>query len=654
MAGIRFRFGLSKHTNPSTGLARHMTDPIRRDLNVVSENFNTTAEFYKMDGRRARVDLVDGSLRNIDDAVAGTDTAADIIGVRNNQTADDVLAIGSRNLIITGSIYSFEVTGHPYTVYDVGVNGTIAGAAGSLLFNLEDTSNVTLQYLTLSADDDVFMLENSGGGSFGHLTIDHSTINAPIILDLNADDSTGQITFTNNLVDILDSSATESLAGGGIGGIVGLGLFVTGGGDPLLTVNVLKNNQFKLTNSNSNGDYRLYALDVEGSTSASPVQFPDGIKYNTITVKNNYESPAVTTRVMGFYSENIQLSGNFSNNQLTVSGYASATKPFMSAMSTDTFTIINHNFNGNRFEVTNIYSGGDGVAWSNPSGSGEVFIGGSFFNNRFIGSGNDSIGKGIEFFAGPFTIKGDFFNNQFITNDNGFNTKGLEISGTDLDIEGSFFNNTFIANNNGASEPVLLDFNNSTVIITGSFYNNQFEVTDNTSAAQASAWCVLGSSDMTIGGDVLNNYFELSNNIVSRGLEINGSLMVEGKFANNSFELVNNATSNIAIQLVKNADFQGVIQNNRIIITDSIGATNNIGFDVNVSTSEEIDFGRISGNLIQINNDSSANYGFDLETNSGTGTINFNGNSSPGELSSSNNSAVVNPPTSGNGIFYKG
>jgi len=60
----------------------------------------------------------------------------------------------------------------------------------------------------------------------------------------------------------------------------------------------------------------------------------------------------------------------------------------------------------------------------------------------------------------------------------------------------------------------------------------------------------------------------------------------------------------------------------------------------------------IRENLITIGGDQSGDYGFNLDADSGAATISFMGNTSPDELSSSNNNASVNPPTAGNGISY--
>jgi hypothetical protein len=141
--GLRFTFGLGRDFNPTQGVVRHMTDPIRRDLNVVSTGLNTAPEFYMTDGHRTRVDLITANDdRTIDNAVnPASGTAADIIGVNGNRSVanDQALSLGSRNLTITGGKYQFTANGHLYTITTVGNNGTLTAASGENLFELNGT-----------------------------------------------------------------------------------------------------------------------------------------------------------------------------------------------------------------------------------------------------------------------------------------------------------------------------------------------------------------------------------------------------------------------------------------------------------------------------------------------------------------------------------
>jgi len=212
--GLRFTFGLSTsttHSNPTVGVMRHMTDPIRRDLNVVTEGFNDPTEFYLINGRRARVDLVSAtSGQSIDDAVSGN---ADIIGVRGTHTADDVLILGDRDLTITGGRYDFVFKGHPYSISGVGENGSLTSAGSdSNLFTLEDASgshNVTLEHLTMNSADDTGFALQTDGNTFGNVVVDYVTTDMPFDFALTTTDTSGQVTFTHNELDLQNSTAFD-------------------------------------------------------------------------------------------------------------------------------------------------------------------------------------------------------------------------------------------------------------------------------------------------------------------------------------------------------------------------------------------------------------------------------------------------------------
>lgn len=183
--GLRLRFGLSSHANPSIGIERHMTDTLHRDLNVVSENFNTSDQLYRIGGVPVQVDIVsDTSGRTIDAATSGD---ADIIGVRGSQIASGTLTIGDRDLTITGGQYSFVAGGKTYSV-NIGNNAELTTSISDTLFSATGSSDVTLSDITLS----------------------NQTTDAGVMLSLE-DSFTGTISINNT--NFTTQSATNAIIG---------------------------------------------------------------------------------------------------------------------------------------------------------------------------------------------------------------------------------------------------------------------------------------------------------------------------------------------------------------------------------------------------------------------------------------------------------
>jgi hypothetical protein len=717
MAGLRFRFGLSKHPNPTTGVARHMTDPIRRDLNVVSENFNDPSEFYKIDDRRARVDLVSNSSgRSIDEAVDGSSANADIIGVVGDQTAALSLSLGLRAMTITGGKHAFSVNGHPYTVYNVGQNGSVMAAAGEATFNLvPDAEAVTLEHLGLLADDDQFALTNNNAGTYGsfaHLTIHDVTSNAPILLKLTDDDenATGSLTFTNNTITLTNSSATDSDAGDGEGGIMGLGLLVTGTNDQQLIVSTFNSNQIEMTNTDQGSN--LFALDVE-SHSDNPVRFTHGMKNNTLIIADGNDSDT-SKLIAGFYIENMKMTNNFANNQIQMNGYSDQSlQDSMSGIwigiTSDGFEINAGNFQHNNIAVTNLTASGLGINIQNnmlisgnfsgnrlsSTGNGtngypiyttntpDLEIGGNFSNNTVIASNNVNVGRGYTGDAN-LTIMGNFDSNTFTAeyNDNGgvgflyngstpmfvgkdfaynvftakYNvTTGCAMSAMGVTVKNDFHDNHFISaynSSNGFKDGLLIEDGEAN--FQGNFSNNHFLVHNNGSNGQASGIRIRSMTTFVQNFrandiQVFQNTTATSNGIL---LEAD-STTFNSDVSQNDIKLYENSGNVRGVYIINSTEFINGIKNNTITVTDEQGlASRNTGFWIDVNSSEVVSFYQaVINNNITVPDDE---YAFEFNTNSAAGTINFYGNSSPGELSASNYNASVNPDTAGNGIYYLG
>jgi hypothetical protein len=573
MAGLRFRFGLSHHSNPTAGVIRHMTDPIRRDLNVVSEDFNNPAEFYNIDGRRARVDLVSStSGRTIDAAVSGN---ADVIGVRGTQTATEVLTLGDRYLVITGGAFHFVHRGYRYTIDEVGIHGIIHAAAGKTLFDaIGGTETVTLQYLGLKADSDQFAFMNSTNTSFGHIIMRSTDSNAPILLRLDdtETDSQGQLTFINNTITLLDSTATDPDAGGGNGGLMGLGLLVTGTDNQRLTISNFRNNTIDITNSDSNIDLSLYGMDVE-SFSNNAVTFINGIKDNQITIENDFTAVDSSTTVEGLHNYQIILNSSFDQNKIDVEGYAGYVDDLACLGNHGDFVISNGDFSNNDFYALALNE--SSFAWRMEEAT-SMMITGDFKNNIFT-SVSPAVGAAVVGWAqeSELTIGGDMRNNTITATRNGAsaagdiygwdqdgdliiggNMNGNHISASDgteavgwriyntnsdgvVTINGNMVDNYFVASDSRNGTAWSQEFSTSTFILYGDMQGNHFISSNNKKPSMSSGqgWRIAGS--ITIVGDMVQNYFDTSGNNFSginmRVIGANTSFILHGNMEQNQF-----------------------------------------------------------------------------------------------------------------------
>jgi hypothetical protein len=146
--------------------------------------------------------------------------------------------------------------------------------------------------------------------------------------------------------------------------------------------------------------------------------------------------------------------------------------------------------------------------------------------------------------------------------------------------------------------------------------------------------------------------FTLSNNQGGSGYAwwmlapSSGNTTVIGNISNNIFNVSNHSSENIGINIAfdlsnQTADFEGSVINNKFTIVGDDGI-DNIGIKINPTgnNSAVVFHKAVENNEIKINNDLTAEDGFNLETTSSS-TIRFNGNKSQAELSASNNGAFV-------------
>jgi hypothetical protein len=438
MAGLRFTFGLvSNRSNPTTGVARHMVDPIRRDLNVISEAFNTSPQPYTVDGQKVLVDVVSNtSGRTIDDAVTGE---ADIISVSGTHTANDVLTVGDRELTITGGRTMFSVGGHVYTLGSFGQRGRLTSADNVDLFQVDGTSNITLEHLTLLSSTDDGLAVNNQGSSFGHVTINDVFSNVPFAFPLASSETgaSGKVTFTNNTLELAsDSTAFNSdIATEFVG--VGFAIQDTSGSQLLIVDNFFGNKIEILNRTATIGTGDTYAVCVQGQEGSSVI-FANGMFSNEVTINNTTGTSIVDGYAL--YTGNVMFSAGVTQNEFTSStndndGYAWGVN--------DPILVIG-NVSNNVFDASD--NSDDGYGWNIQGISNtDTVIRGNVSYNDFTASNNTG-GSGYALaMRDNITITGNLNNNTFTTSNNDNVGWGFYISTDTIMIQGNINNNIAIS-----------------------------------------------------------------------------------------------------------------------------------------------------------------------------------------------------------------
>ena len=448
LVGLRIRFGLShQYTNPSQGLARHMTDTVRRDLNVISENFNLSRQFYMIDGRRARVDLVSNtSSRTIDDAVNGVDSAADIIGIIGPQTASSELTLGDRNLNITGGEYRFSVNGHPYRIAVVGNNGSLTSAGGGdNAFSLVDATGnhaITLQYFTFNTPDDTGFALQTDGNSFGHITVDHIVSHdMPFDFVVTTADGTGSVNFTHNVLDLQNSTAID----GNVGDFAGV-LLYTGNVSNQITINQFSDNTIRIADRNADMN-SLGGVYIEGD---GIIQFNQGFLNNTVNLSNN-QGLRLFEYAYCIFGNTVMLS-SVSGNTFVVSGGDDTA--FAAGWIIQADTTISADVSQNTFIVSDNMLLVGGYGWLMTA---DMTITGNVTENTFMllgnNAGNDEIRGWL--IDRDTTINGDVSKNTFKVSGNDDQGVGWNMQ-SNISINGQVIDNNFMINNNNGDNLGIL------------------------------------------------------------------------------------------------------------------------------------------------------------------------------------------------------
>jgi hypothetical protein len=370
--GIRFTLGLAKQPNPTVGIIRHMADPIRRDINGISEAFNTEDLLRDSSGNVINVDIPNGTDLTIDAAIA--DETSEIVGVRGTQTTSSTLDIGDHTVTITGGIYHFTVGSHVYNL-QIGTNGVIkqSSGAGAALFSMDGTKDVTIEHVTLSVNGgnntDAILIDDPSTSNLGTLTIDDVMSNGTFFVDLLSGQN-ATFSFSNNEFSITaDETSAISLTAD----------------DGNITITKFENNGITTTGDDAP------AIANQATSSSGNITYTNEVTQNDISTTGDNAVGILNQADAG----DIEYSKSFNNNEVNTSGTGTdivtssdtSAGIFNDASNSGTVT-FGGNFNQNTIETQGAYS--SSIVNVSTDG-GEIMYSSKFNNNALTTNGQDSI-----------------------------------------------------------------------------------------------------------------------------------------------------------------------------------------------------------------------------------------------------------------------
>jgi hypothetical protein len=399
--GIRFTLGLDKQPNPSSGLLRHMADPIRRDVNGISEAFNTEDLLRDSNGNIINVDIPNGSDLTISAAIA--DETSEIVGVRGTQTTSSTLGIGDHELTITGGIYYFTVGNHTYSV-QIGIDGVIKQNAGvsTALMTMDGAQDTTIEQITLSVNNgnntDAIIFDDPATNNLGTLTIDDVTSNGSLLADLASSQSatisltSSQFSTTNDETSAISLTADD--------------------GD--ITITNFKNNTITTTGDDAP------AIANQATSASGNITYTGQFTQNAISTTGN-SSTAILNQSDG---GNINYSSSFTENEINTSGTG-----------------------------TDIITASDTSAgiYNNASNSGTITFGSTVTQNTIETDGVLSAAiTNVSSSSGQITYAGDFNTNGLTTTASNSIALLNQANGGDIDYSSNFNNNDINTSGNGS------------------------------------------------------------------------------------------------------------------------------------------------------------------------------------------------------------
>ena len=364
-AGIRFTIGLAKQPNPTFAVIRHMVDPLRRDINGVSEAFNTEDLLRDSSGNLIKVDVADGAAISVRDAIG--DDSAEIVGVSGTQTltSTDTLEVGGHKLTISGGSYNFTVGNHSYTV-QVGNNGEIQQASGATtsLITMDGANHVILKNLTLTITGNSSAIENADSFSLGMDTV---TSDGPIVIQISAG-QTGTLALDYNIFS----------------SFIGLG---ADGSGALLDITSFTNNTLDFAATGSTP-----ALEQDG-TDGGIINYTGNFSFNTFSHSSNTNTNNIDNYVETGGS--IIYDGDFKNNKLIQPSVGGAYTLMLNyASDANSEILFNGDFTNNEIQtVKNDDLSNAMINW--VVSNGNISFNGNFSNNIFVGGAGEGSFDGV-------------------------------------------------------------------------------------------------------------------------------------------------------------------------------------------------------------------------------------------------------------------
>jgi hypothetical protein len=395
-AGLRFTVNLFHKPDDLHGVAKHMVDPINRDLDVVTQSYHNPLQLLKnKDG--SAVNVADVNTKEGLHNALNDDPKIDVIAVNGDisEVNNETIASG-QDKYITGGNYSFNRDGQDFTVR-VSQGGSLSADSDQNILNVSGAGNVVVRDLGLYVNpSDVDVMDNKAiyaDDSFGNLLVDNINTNGRLVIDLDGAGKTGNVSVMNSYFN------TDSWKGDGSAGTTGAVEFIAKEGANL-TVGNFTDNIIVTKGDNAYGVYNYASYN-------STLTFNGNFSNNRISTQG-YMACGVDNYAL--YNSTLTFNGNFSDNH--ISDYANGVNGVKNHALVNSTLTFNGNFSDNH--ISNQGNFGFGV-------SNEAFFNSTLkFNDNFSGNyiytrGNYEIG--VYNYAGESTLifNGNFSGNHIST-----------------------------------------------------------------------------------------------------------------------------------------------------------------------------------------------------------------------------------------------
>ncbi|MCP4474178.1 MAG: hypothetical protein GY821_06350 [Gammaproteobacteria bacterium] len=708
--GARFTVNLSHKSDPGlSGVARHMIDPIRRDMDVVAVSYHDDGfSTFQMNGRDANVKYV-STVSGIESAAGNSDV--DIIAVNGSLTGVQTLQLATdHDVALTGGNFDFSVNGANYSASNVGYAGMLTADLNNQLIQVGDGSdvdnNLTIQNIALHTNSDGttvggdMAISNFDGAAsyntFGSLTLENVESTGTLTIRLSSGQST---------VSVENSSFDVSLDNSAVGAPDAAVLFRADSGSTLTISNFSDNSISISGNTESNAIYGIHNFAKSGGT----VIYSGNLNNNTVSVTGGSATYGIRNEVNAGGST-MTFNGQMSFNKVTVTG-GQAAMPTSGIDNYSTgngvltfnnnvyYNIVNASGTGDTYGMRNYVGGAGNIIYGSNANfnfndlnatvtsgaykavglynnvitsTGAITFNGSVSSNTINGTSATGEASGVENAATNGSIN---FSGVFTANAINGRTGGTTIStaghgiynlggGGDITF-GTFGANTINATANSGYAYGIYNYafvTGSTISYSDAFYSNTITATG--SAA------TYGMRNEAEDGDAVN-FTSFTDNIITA----TGSGDTFGIFNTDDFSAggVNFAGAFSNNRIHATATGSGVaygIENNAVIgivtFADAF-STNNItakatgtgaayGMD-NDAAFAIINFAAVTSNTITANSAAGSAYGIDNDADAGyiIYASTFSGNQIDAETSAGNVYGVYNSATGvGSNITFTG